>query len=125
MNREFGKKDIVFLAVLFVLGIALTVGIYCFSASGSEIRITVDGRLYGTYNLEKNQEISIELDGEIANVVVIEDGEAYMKDADCPDQLCIHQGAISRDKQTIICLPNKVVVEVVGGKEQTYDSISG
>lgn len=125
MNREFGKRDIAFLAVLLVLGIALTLGIYCFSASGSEIRITVDGQLYGTYDLGEDQEISIELDGRVANVVIIENGAAYMRDADCPDGLCKRQGAISRDKQTIVCLPHKLVVEVVGGKEQTYDSISG
>lgn len=125
MSRAFGKTDLVFLTALFVLGIALTVGIYCFSASGSEIRITVDGQLYGTYALNENREISIELDGKTANVVVIENGAAYMREADCPDGLCMRQGAISRDKQTIVCLPHKLVVEVIGGKEQKYDSISG
>ena len=125
MNRKFGMRDCLFLAVLFLLGIALTAAIYLFSGSGSEVRITVDGQLYGTYVLSEPQEIPIELDGRIANVVVIENGEAHMSDADCPDGLCMHQGAISRDGQTIVCLPHKLVVEVVGGEKETYDSISG
>lgn len=125
MKRAFGKTDLIFLAALLVLGIALTVGIYRFSESGSKILITVDGQLYGTYDLNENREIPIELNGRTANVVVIENGAAYMEDADCPDKLCVHQGKISRDGQTIVCLPHKLVVEVTGGEEKTYDSISG
>lgn len=124
MKQKFDRRDYLFLAALFVLGILLTIGVYHFSENGSAINITVDGQLYGTYALDEEQEIPVELDGRIANVVVIEDGAAYMKNADCRDGLCIRQGAISRNRQTIVCLPHKLVVEVVGGEEETYDAIS-
>ena len=119
----FGKRDIVFLTALFLFGVALTFCIYHFSGSGSEIRITVDGALFGVYDLRENQEITVECENGV-NVIAIENGEAYMKAADCPDGLCMHQGKISRDKQTIVCLPHKLVVEAVGGKAQGYDAIS-
>ena len=99
--------------------------IYCFSKNGSTISITINGALYGTYALAEPQEIPVEYDGRIANIVVIENGRAHMKDADCPDKLCMRQGAISRDGQTIVCLPHKLVVEVIGGEKEAYDSISG
>ena len=47
-----------------------------------------------------------------------------MTEADCPDQLCVHQRAISKQKQTIVCLPNRVVVEVIGGEDAGLDSIT-
>lgn len=125
MNRKFGIRDCLFLAVLFLSGLVLTAVIYCFPDSGSEITVTVDGQLYGTYALSDPQEIPIKLDGRVANIVVIKDGAAHMEDADCPDKLCVHQGAISRHGQTIVCLPHKLVVEVVGGEKEEYDSISG
>lgn len=125
MKRAFGKTDLIFLAALLVLGMVLTIGIYRFSEFGSKIVITVDGQLYGTYDLSEDREISIELDGRTANVVVIEDGAAHMENADCPDKLCVHQGKISRDGQTIVCLPHRLVVEVTGGEKEAYDSISG
>lgn len=125
MNRKFGVRDGLFLASLFLIGIVLTAGIYCFSKQGSTITITVDGQLYGTYALNESREIPVELEGRVANIIVIEGGSAYMKDADCPDKLCMHQGAISRNGQTIVCLPHKLVVEVVGGEKEEYDSISG
>lgn len=124
MDRKFGIRDCLFLAVLFLLGIALTAAVYCSSDNGSEIEITVDGQLYGTYSLGEPQRIPVNLEGRIANTVVIENGKAYMEDADCPDQLCMHQGVIKRDGQTIACLPHRLVVEVVGGEKEEYDSIS-
>lgn len=46
-----------------------------------------------------------------------------MLTADCPDQLCVHQQAISKKNQTIVCLPNKVVAEVTGNTKKDYDAV--
>ena len=75
----------------------------------SIVRITVDGTVYGEYPLDKNAEISI---GD-TNICVIEDGSVYMKSADCPDQICVKTKAIRTSASSIVCLPNKVVVEIV------------
>ncbi len=68
---------------------------------------------------EKNERV-IDIDGH--NKVVIYDGEVRMEEADCPDKLCVLQGKISRSGQTIICLPNKVMVTIKGGKSE-YDGV--
>ena len=73
---KFGRRDMVFLAALFLLGLGLTLGIYMFSSGGSEIRITADGRLYGTYDLGKDQEISVETERGGVNLIAIENGAA-------------------------------------------------
>ena len=70
------------------------------------------GEIYGTYPLEKDQTIEV-TEGEFHNVIRIEDGQAYMEEADCPDGYCKEQGRISGQKQTIVCLPHKLVVEVI------------
>lgn len=113
----FGKKDIVFLVSISMLSMLIYGMILSTTKSGGEIKITVDGNLYGTYDLNVDQEIPISIDGVIANTVVIHDGKASMQAATCPDGLCKKQGQISRQKQTIVCLPHKVVVEVISGKE--------
>ena len=38
-----------------------------------------------------------------------------MTEADCPDQLCVHQKAVDAAGGTIVCLPNKVVIEALSG----------
>ena len=44
--------------------------------------------------------------------------------ADCPDQLCVKQKAVSKNKESIICLPNKIIVEVDSHKNSQYDAVS-
>ncbi len=121
---QFGWKDVVFLGGLLLGGILLTVGIYLFSKTGASVRITIDGTVYGTYSLNEDREIPVERDGSVINVVRIEDGSVRMEQATCPDALCIRQGAITRERQTIVCLPHKLVVEVYGTHEQEYDTVS-
>lgn len=97
-----------------VCGIFLLAG-----KEAQEAVVTVDGEVYGTYSLAKDQTIEIQ-DG---NRLRIQNGQAKMEWADCPDQLCVHQKAISRTGESIICLPNQVVVSVQGSKESELDGI--
>lgn len=89
---------------------------------GNQIQITLDGKIYGTYALSKDQTIEVK-NGDFYNKVRIEDGKAYMKEANCPDSYCEEQGKISGHTQTIVCLPHKLVVEVLdNGEADTSDS---
>lgn len=72
------------------------------------LKITVDGKKYGTYSLSKDRTIEIN----DTNICKIKDGKVTMIEADCPDKLCVHQKAISTKGGTIVCLPNKVVLEI-------------
>ena len=47
-----------------------------------------------------------------------------MKSADCPDQICVHQRAISKNGESIICLPNKVVVSIEGAEDSQIDVVA-
>ena len=58
--------------------------------------------------------------GAMVTVTVTVDGKVY---GNCPDQLCVHQQAISKESQTIVCLPNKVVAEVTGNTKKDYDAV--
>ena len=46
-------------------------------------------------------------------ILVIKDGQAYMQEADCPNQICVHHSAISHKGETIVCLPNRIIIEVL------------
>jgi hypothetical protein len=92
------------------------------AVEGSNIKITVDGKEYGTYSLLEEQTITIG-EGETKNIIEIRAGKAYMKEASCPDQLCVDQNEISFDKESIICLPNKVVITVISDVESDVDGI--
>lgn len=82
--------------------------------------VSIDGEEFGSWPLLENHTVEI---GE-GNRLVIEDGKADMIWADCPDKLCVNQKAISREGESIICLPNKVVVSIVGGEEKEVDAVT-
>ncbi len=122
---RFGKYDIIYLSVLAVLILILLVILYTGGTDGDVIVITGDGEEYGRYALDEDQEIAVyAADGTITNLVIIEDGAAFMQEADCPDGLCMKQGSISRDKQNIVCLPNRVVVTVASSEEADVDAVA-
>ena len=77
---------------------------------GNEVRVMVEGKEIGVYSLSRDGEFS--LNGG-TNTLIIKDGKAYMADADCPDKLCVRQGKIHRNGETITCLPNKLTVTVI------------
>ena len=116
------KKDICLILVfLLIAGV-----IYLFTRNGevgNQVRITLDGKEYGTYSLTENQEVLVQTEYG-CNIVQIQDGMVFMKDADCPDKYCIHQGKTARKNKSIVCLPHKLMVEVVeASKDKPADGI--
>lgn len=91
--------------------------------SGAEVRVSVNNKEYGTYSLDKDQTITI-CEDDWENILVIKDGRASMTKADCPDKICVNHAAISKKGETIVCLPHKVVVEVINeGKVKKNEQI--
>jgi hypothetical protein len=122
MKTGFRKKDwILVIIVLCVAGIAYLSHQWMDQSGASKIAIKVDGEIQGTYSLAEDQVVEI---NQGSNVLEIQDGEASMIEADCPDQLCVHQRAISKKNESIICLPHKIVVEVTEGEDSEYDAIA-
>ena len=61
------------------------------------------------------------------NVIRIENGAVYMEEANCRDQLCVHQGKIRNRAKNIVCLPHNLVVSLetgqTGGEQDDLDVI--
>lgn len=118
------NKDI--LLAFIVLAAALLAGAAFWAKSadgGSYIEITVDGGLYGSYPLNQAREIVVESPYG-SNKVVIENGEAFVSEADCPDKICVKTPPVSRDGEIICCLPHRMFVEVSGEKNAPYDALA-
>ena len=125
MEKRFGKSD---KWLLLILAVGLLVGCLIFYAlgvkKGAEVTVTVAGELYGTYSLEKDAVIEIQINGSVTNRLEIKDKKASVTEASCPDKLCVHQKAISKTNETIVCLPNKVVIEILDADVSDFDSMT-
>lgn len=60
-----------------------------------------------------------------SNTVVVTNKSVYMKSADCPDKLCVNQGAVSTGLLPLVCLPNHVTVRIIDDSNQSAaDAVS-
>lgn len=126
-SKFFRKGDIIAVAVIAVLCIALFLGLYVFNShKGTYVQIEQDGSVIETLPLDKDTEYNVEIDGKVTNTVQIKGGEVSVSYADCPDQICANHAPVSLAGESIICLPNKVVVSVVGsdGNESQPDGVA-
>ena len=114
------KRDFLLIAGILVIACVAFLLRGVFSGEHHQIRITVDGEIYGTYSLDEDQTIRIN----DTNTCRIENGTARMIQADCPDHLCMKQNPVDKNGGTITCLPNRVVIEAVGGKDDVDIMVS-
>ena len=124
-NTVMGRRDAALLVILLAVGALLFFFLRINRAEGGTAVVRVSGEPYGSYDLHTDQEIEIQGTNGGTNLLQIRDGKASVIQASCPDLLCVHQGTVSRQGESIICLPNEVVVEISGAMEETaYDVLS-
>ena len=119
LKKIFGDKkrvaDIILIASVLLVSLSVFIIFAIFQKDGAIARVTVDGVFVGEYSLSQDGEYSINGG---TNILVIENGVVYMKYASCPDGLCINQGKKSHSGERIICLPNRVIIEIIGEGEE-------
>ncbi len=111
------KNDIIMVFIVIFISITALFFTKTFTDAGDTVKITVNGEVYCEKNLYEDSEIHIGS----TNTAVIKNGEVYMNFASCPDGLCIRQGKISDSSKKIICLPNKVIIEIT--KKSEIDAV--
>lgn len=118
------KNDIILVIVIMVLCLGCVLLLQLTKKEGSKVVVTVDGEVYATYDLDENKSFTVKGENGEINTFQIKDEKVDMIDASCPDKLCVKQNPIHYNHETIVCLPNKVVIEVIGSDESDVDMIA-
>ncbi len=83
--------------------------------------ISVNGR--DTYKLLLSEPKTIKIKGAIGkSTVEIKDRSVRILDSPCPLKICMHQGKIKASGETIICVPNRVMIRITG--KELVDAIT-
>ena len=124
-GRKF-RNDVIFIAGLLVVVILIGAAFFLLRGEGDAVTVTVDKKPFGTYSLTEDRTVEIRTgeDGEELNLLIIKDGKAYVEAATCPDVICAAHKPISREGESIVCLPHKVVITVVSGDPNGPDVIA-
>ena len=116
------KTDIILFICLILIGGALSYLAFSGSSTGDLVVVKVNGEIYGKYSLTKDRIITVNRDGHM-NKITIKGGKVQVSKSNCKNQVCVKQGSISSTHQSIVCIPNRVVVSIEG-KDGEYDVIS-
>ena len=122
-RKSHRKNDILLIGVLLLAALLGVIYLYFFRDDGDQVKVTVDGEIYGVYALSEDRREEIR-HGEHSNVLVIQNGRAKIESASCPDGICVSHHAIRRDGESIVCLPNRVVVTVTSAQGESPDVIA-
>ena len=112
------KADLLLLAAALVFG-AVLAAVLLLRSPGGTVQVRVAGAVTAGYPLDVDASYTITGVNGGTNLLVIEDGAARIEEASCPDGVCVHTGRIRRNGQSIVCLPNQVVVEIVSDTENS------
>ena len=115
------RLDIILIAILLLASVALLLTMTLLREEGATVVVEIDGTVVATYSLNQNGEHS--LNGG-TNVLVIENGKAYLNYSNCPDHTCEKTGKIQYVGQTIVCLPNLLTITIKGEAEGGVDFVS-
>ena len=121
------KNDIKLIAGICVMALGLYAGMNFWQGTqtqNAQAVVSIDGVAYGTFPLDTDMEEKIELSDGSYNVLVIKDGKADVTEASCPDGICVKHRAVSKQNQSITCLPNKLVVEIKNGEVSDLDAVT-
>ena len=122
MFRIIKKADIILFICLILIGGALSYLAFSGSSTGDLVVVKVNGEIYGKYSLSKDRTITVNRNGHM-NKITIKGGKVQGSKSSCKNQICVKQGSISTTHQSIVCIPNRVVVSIEG-KGGEYDVIS-
>ena len=115
MNKT-RKRSLVLTGALLILGLVLCLAVHLTRQSApkaDQVEITVGGEVFGRYDLNADRDVSV-LD---LCVVRIAGGEAFVLSSNCQNRDCVRHRPVSVAGESIICLPNQVVVRVTGADE--------
>ena len=127
-EKRLQKNDILLVMILLVVAGVLFLAINMTKTIGGDISVSVNGEEIMSLPLDKN--VTVELSSEYGleegykNVLCIDDGKAYISEANCPDKVCVNRGNVCCEGETIVCLPHKLVIAVSAGKVSETDGVA-
>jgi hypothetical protein len=122
-NAAKKRRNDVILIVSLLLSLSLIGALLLlFSKEGDTVIVTVDGAVFGEYPLCEDRVVEIRTNSTL-NILVIRDGRAHIREASCPDGICAAHKPISRQGESIVCLPHRVVVTVQCTEQQNAPDI--
>ena len=118
------KFWIAVIAVILIICAAASLLLLSPGDAATHAQISSNGKVIRTVDLRVDQEFTVTLDDGSYNTVTVKDGKIAVTEASCPDGICVNHRSVSKQKQSITCLPNRLVVEIRNGEASDVDAVT-
>ncbi len=120
-NREiFSGKDA--LAITVILATILLFLIFLNGPHrAARAVVLVHSKVYKVVPLNKNETFKVYWKKRYLMTIQVKSGAIRVKNSTCKRKICVHTGWISKDGQSIVCVPNRVIIYTEGAKSASCD----
>ncbi|TPG78121.1 NusG domain II-containing protein [Brevibacillus laterosporus] len=125
------RADLILIGIVLVVALVFLVPRYYNTGSSENLhnvhkvaKITVNNQLYKTIELTKEEQIIMVDTDHGQNILKVHDFGIEMFEADCDDKVCLSFGFITEPSQTIVCLPHRVLVEIISDEGADIDGLA-
>lgn len=125
IDLKIKKGDIFIASAVFLIAVLLMIFFSLYNKGGSlKAVILQDGKIIREIDLSSLHEaMYIEIDGKYHNIIKAENGKIRMESSNCPGEVCVHSGWIDKGRYSVVCLPNRVEIKIVGSDD--VDTVVG
>lgn len=123
MRLRIKWGDALVVALVLALAAAVAVPFYLRPAGRLTCEILQDGAVVRTVALDDGVEETVTIEGAVTNVIEITSSGVRFAESDCPDQVCVRTGTLTRAGQSAVCLPNRVIVRLTGAEAPAVDAV--
>lgn len=122
--KYFKKNDFILLLIIILIALSIYISKSFSQRDGLIVNVYLDNSLYGSFPLTQDNCFTLDSGNGNYNIVCIEDEKVYIKEASCPDKLCVRQESICHTGESLCCLPNNVFVIIESDGSNEYDAVT-
>lgn len=115
--------DCVIIVLVLALALAVALPFYLRPNDVLTCEIVQDGEIVQTVKLTDAADEQIVIEGTVTNHIEITADGVRFAESNCPDQVCVRSGLLTRAGQSAVCLPNRVIVRLTGAAAPEVDAV--
>lgn len=116
MAKKRIRSIIILAGILLVSAVWLM--IYGTKDTGGQVVITLGGEVIQEMPLNVDDSFLAGSKEGDYNLIVVENGKAYVSEVNCANQICKNSQSISKSGEVITCIPHRLVVTIISTKKE-------